>query len=465
MGELRSPLAAVLELHADQQAIIGPSEIWSWSDVAQRVQRLAATLERDGITTGSRIANTDDNSPDFLIALMALLEVGAVACPISGRLPRVEQAKLIESLSAREFAVSVDEWSSVPNKSLRPLTIELPRDRVAAIVATSGSVDTPKMAALTVGNMHFNALGSHENIPFAAGDRWLVSLPLYHVGGMALMYRALLHGGTLVIPDREKSLPEAIRDFQITHLSVVPTQLYRLLSEPRGLIATKPHLKAILVGGGPTPPALTDRALEIGLPIHMSYGLTEMGSQVTTTSTGDSATALFTSGRALKYRGVNISPDGEILVRGETRFAGYVVGNDLVRPFDADGWFATGDMGAVDSQGYLTVHGRKDNMFVSGGENIHPEEIESALSRMPEVREVVVVAIDDDEFGHRPVGFVRLDETVPFDEVKLVAFLERFLPRFKIPDEFFPWPDDAPVDRMKPDRRWFTRRAVDILNR
>jgi O-succinylbenzoic acid--CoA ligase len=213
------------------------------------------------------------------------------------------------------------------------------------------------------------------------------------------------------------------------------------------------------------PAVLIDRALESGLPIHTSYGLTEMGSQVCTTGIADPAAKLFTSGRILPHRELKINPDGEILVRGATRFCGYDLGGTLVEPFDREGWFATGDLGEMDSEGYLSVRGRKDNLFVSGGENILPEEIETALCRLPDVREVVAVAIEDDEFGSRPVAFVRSNEGVPFDESRFVRFLERFLPRFKIPDEFFPWPDDAPVDSSKPDRKWFVKRANHLLNR
>lgn len=465
MAELRSLLSSIVERHADQPAFVNSTETVSWFDVARQAQILASALERDGIREHTRVAFTSETSVDCLLTLLSLLELGAVACPISSRLPLVERRRLMESLDAREIEIAGVDLATIQEKISRPLRTTLTSYQVAAIIATSGTTGDPKFAALTFGNMYFNALGSHENIPFDSGDRWLVSLPLYHVGGMALLYRALLHGGALVVPDWKETLLDAVRAYRITHLSVVPTQLYRLLEEPRSLAETKSYLKVILVGGGPTPPSLIDRALEFGLPIRTSYGLTEMGSQVTTTSADDSARALFTSGKVLKHRELRIATDGEILVRGETRFAGYVSGPELVRPFDSDGWFGTGDIGSLDEAGYLTVRGRKDNMFVSGGENIHPEEIEGALCRMPQVREAVVVAIDDDEFGHRPVAFVRLGESTPFSEPGLVKFLERFLPRFKIPDEFFPWPDDAPVDRLKADRRWFERRAVDILNR
>ena len=161
------------------------------------------------------------------------------------------------------------------------------------------------------------------------------------------------------------------------------------------------------MGGGPVPPSLVDEALARGLPLHTSYGLTEMASQVTTTPPGASLEELRTAGRVLPDREVSISERGEILVRGETLFAGYVEGEELDRPLDAEGWFHTGDLGELDEDGYLRVGGRVDNLFISGGENVQPEEIEEALCRLEGVDEAVVVPVPDEEFGARPVAFVR----------------------------------------------------------
>jgi O-succinylbenzoic acid--CoA ligase len=139
-----------------------------------------------------------------------------------------------------------------------------------------------------------------------------------------------------------------------------------------------------------------------------TYGLTEMASQVTTTSPAATLQELYTAGRVLPHREVSISESGRILVQGETLFAGYVGGEGVDRPLDAGGWFHTGDLGELDEAGYLSVRGRVDNMFVSGGENVQPEEVEEALCRLEGVEEAVVVPVEDEEFGARPVAFVRV---------------------------------------------------------
>ena len=154
-------------------------------------------------------------------------------------------------------------------------------------------------------------------------------------------------------------------------------------------------------------------------------------------------------------REVSISKRGEILVRGETLFAGYVETEEIDRSLDEEGWFHTRDLGELDEGGYLRVKGRMDNLFISGGENVQPEEIEEALCRLNGVDEAVVVPVPDEEFGARPVAFIRINDGEPRD---LASELEPLLPRFKIPISFHPWPEEARRG-MKADRTALVERA------
>jgi len=276
-------------------------------------------------------------------------------------------------------------------------------------------------------------------------------LPLYHVGGLSILFRCLLARATVALPEPGAPLAEAIASLSATHVSLVSTQLSRLSREGADLGG----LEAVLLGGGPIQASLVDEAFARRLPVHTSYGLTEMASQVTTTPRGASLKVLRTAGRVLPNREVSISKEGEILVRGETLFAGYVEGEELDRPLDADGWFHTRDLGELDEDGYLRVRGRMDNLFISGGENIQPEEIEEALCRLEGIDEAVVVPVPDEEFGARPVAFVRMDDGELRD---LERKLEPVLPRFKIPISFHPRPEEARAG-MKADRAALGERA------
>jgi len=216
-------------------------------------------------------------------------------------------------------------------------------------------------------------------------------------------------------------------------------------------------LKAILMGASAMPPGLIHEAHSRGLPLHTSYGLTEMASQVSATVPDAPLEQLKTSGCVLTHRELRVDEDGEILVRGETLFTGYVEGDQIIRPLDTDGWFHTKDLGIQTSDGFLIVHGRKDNLFISGGENIQPEEIEEAFLDLPGVSDAVVVDVPDPEFGYRPVAFVRRAGTDT--SMNLQEELYRVLPRFKVPKTIYVWPADAP-EGMKVDRSFMRDRAL-----
>jgi O-succinylbenzoic acid--CoA ligase len=439
-------------------ALVGASGITSYEELDRMVS--GAALRFGGLEPGSRVALQLPKDERYIALVLALIRAGHVACPVSDRLPTRGVAQLLGK-AACSALISKDVellkgtglfkpeptalLEGAPRSSCdRSEPVDIPHERPATIIFTSGSTGTPKAALHTFGNHYHSALGSNANITLRPGDRWLHSLPLYHVGGLSILFRCLLAGATVALPSPGTSPGESIASFGATHVSLVSTQLSRLVRESADLGG----LQAVLMGGGPVPPSLVDEALARGLPLHTSYGLTEMASQVTTTPPGALPEQLHTAGRALPKREVSVSESGEILVRGQTLFAGYVEGEELDRPVDAEGWFHTRDLGELDESGYLRVGGRMDNRFISGGENVQPEEIEEALCRLEGVDEAVVVQVPDEEFGARPVAFVRINDGESRD---LARELEPVLPRFKIPIYFHPWPEEMPRG-MKADR-------------
>jgi O-succinylbenzoic acid--CoA ligase len=313
-----------------------------------------------------------------------------------------------------------------------------------------------------VSNHYYSALGSNLNIPLAAGKRWLLSLPLYHVGGLAIIFRTLFSGAATVIADENASIPETIVKNNISHLSLVPTQLLRLTIEHEN-IAILRALDAILVGGSSTPKALIEQAIQNKLAVYTSYGSTEMSSQITTTCTGDNVDRLYTSGKVLKYRELKIGKDGEILVKGDTLFKGYLANNHIKKNVDEHGWFASGDLGYMNSDNYLTVIGRKDSMFISGGENIYPEEIERQLMQIDGILAARVVDIPDELFGARPVAFIKVKENMSLDIQSIQKSLQEKIARFKIPKHIFNWSEE--FNQMKLNQSELRKRALSQLNR
>ena len=458
------PLRSVALESPEAEAVVGAGWSITYRGLDARVSAAAGRLEELGVSPGGRVALYLPKDVGYLALVLALIRHGAVACPVSTRVPAGGVGPLLEGAGCSAL-VSADEKLSGsvggidvldPQALLAPLAIgeraseplEIPLGRPATVVFTSGSTGAPKAALHTFGNHYFSAVGSNENIALASGDRWLHSLPLYHVGGLSIVFRCLISGAAIALPEPDAPLGRSISGLRTTHLSLVSTQLLRLLREDAALEG----LKAVLMGGGPMPEDLIDEALARGLPVHTSYGLTEMASQVTATAPGAATEELRTAGRVLPHREVSVSGEGEILVRGETLFAGYVEGERTGRPAGADGWFRTGDLGRLDGAGRLRVLGRRDNLFVSGGENVRPEEIEEALLRVPGVEEAVVVPVADPEFGARPVAFVRLSDGTG----DLARALEPALPRFKIPKAFHGWEG---AGGMKPDRPALEQRA------
>ncbi len=292
----------------------------------------------------------------------------------------------------------------------------------ATLLFTSGSTANPKIAYHSLENYEFSARGTNEVLKLNQEDRWLLSLPLFHVGGIAIVFRCARAQATIVLS--ELPLIEAILCHNITHISLVPTQLYRLLQEdPSKVQKCAQLLKCILLGGAPIGDSLFQNAIKAGLPVHKTYGLTEMTAQVT----------MDPYPGALPYREIKIAKDGEILVKGKTLFQGYD-GNAVT--LNEEGWFATKDLGRWTPHHTLEILGRKDNMFISGGENIQPEEIELALLSLPYIIEAVVVPKSDPEFGMRPVAFIKQENPVK-DFENIAEMLKEKLPSHKIPIKFF----------------------------
>ena len=467
MDNITCPIFARASRNGDDSYLILPARQLTFREFDSRISSLVKTLLEQGVTEGSGVAILAESDEQYVGLLFALWRIGAVACPLSPRLPATQ---LVEMIDLAQCAFVWTSSEKLPPRSLKHVRrLKLPQqsgestananadthwylDRPSTIVFTSGSSGYPKAAVHSLANHYYSALGSNENITLARGDRWLLSLPLYHVGGLAILFRTAIAEAAVVIPPLEYELSDVVEQSQVTHVSMVSTQLYRLLSQPQS-IGKLSSLSAVLLGGSAIPRQYAEDAWARGLPVYLSYGLTEMSSQVCTTG-GEHE---YSSGKTLQHRELEIADDGEILVRGKTLFLGYLEANEIRLAVDSEGWFHTGDIGSLAPNGNLSVVGRKDNMFVSGGENIHPEEIEAALMAIEEVIEAVVVPVKNPEFGFRPVAFVRTDPAR-----KIVADDLKSLPSFKIPIQFYDWPTKYETGGIKLDRRHFHKLVKDM---
>ena len=456
-------------LNSSHSAIICDNQIISYCQLFRAVSRCIGQLRALGIRPDNRVGIVSPNSIEYIVTLLSLWSIKAIACPLNTRLP----AQIIESqlchinakhlitsedalvqsnmITAKKVHLSQISNSKIPDNNSSSVVDVIDDDRNATILFTSGSSGKPKAVLHTLYNHIYSAQGSNELIPVVTGDRWLLSLPLYHVSGLSILFRTLLFGGAIVLPKSNTNIARTIDQQNCTHISLVSTQFIRLL-EDKKLCLKLQDLKAILIGGSNIPSSLLERSMTMNLPIYITYGSTEMASQVATAKHPLAA-------KALNYRKIAISPEGEILANGETLFAGYVKGDVVDLPLTSDGWFATGDVGTINEEGGLTVTGRKDNMFISGGENIHPEEIERSLTQVSSVEKAIVVPVKNIEFGFRPVAFIKTYRDTPVEQQELFNILKDQFPRFKIPEIFYIWPTQSSTEDLIIDRPYLIKKA------
>ena len=410
-------------------------ETWTYDEFDRRVDRTAAALAEIEPDAG-RVAFLLDTRPAFAAAYFAVARRGGTVVPLNVRLAtdtlatQVDRAGvdavICESETAETArAVAPDGASVVSVGSIESRGADAADIRDAAtdgdrlVMFTSGTTGQPKGVRLTRDNLVASAVGSAYRLGVEADDRWLVCLPMYHMGGLAPLVRSTLSGTTTVVLrsfDAEATAA-AVDDYGITGVSLVPTMLTRLLDA--GWRPSK-SLRFVLLGGAPASPDLVERALDRGVPVYPTYGLTETASQVATATPADLEDDSDTVGRPLRGTAVTVLGDdggvcdpgetGELVVDGPTVTPGYLDDEQTAAAFDDRG-FHTGDLGYADDDGRLWVVGRVDDAIVTGGENVHPARVADALRDCAGVADAAVVGLPDEEWGERVAALVVSENT------------------------------------------------------
>lgn len=357
------------------------------------ISRLCAALET---ATENILAFIPEQSIIDIAFFFAAWRMGKAVYPLSFRLPK----QAIEQRILQTGSLLVIPSQLQQNSALEISSFD--ENGLATLIETSSSA---KIACHLFKSHLISAKTCAEALDLKIGDTYCLNLPIFHISGIALFLRCFAAGATLVFADNWK---------EASHISMVPTQLFRFLEKNESL----PKLKCLLVGGAPLSKALYTEAIDRKLPIYCTYGMTEASSMVLLKPPG-LPTAI------LSHIDLKLSDEGEILLQGPSMFHHYW-GQEA-----RAGWFATRDIGRKNSDGEIEITGRKDRQFISGGENIIPEEIEQALLQLQDVIEVRVEPESDIEYGMRPIANLYCRKEIPLDFIE--KKLEELLPHFKIP--------------------------------
>ncbi len=380
----------------------------TWGQLDATAGLWAQRLTLAGIQAGQRVAVSEPAGAAFAALLHACMRIGAVIVPLPSRAPEVERERLIAQ--ARPRAVVLHGEVELREADLRA-------EGDLCLMHTSGTMGPPKPVRQTLANHRASARGFFETVGKQRGDKWLLILSPHHVGGFAIYLRSVLHGQAVVsVPAFDvEGVKSALAAERPTLVSAVPSMLTRLLDAGGEEALRGP--RAIVVGGAP---ATTDQVREwtqAGLVLCPSYGMTETCSQVATVPPGRALEMLGTSGFVHSQAAVSI--DGGVIT----------VSGPVVSP-SFDGTVLTGDLGHFDDRGALVVTGRKDDVIITGGEKVHPEEIEQLLRTHPAVRDVAVVGRFDRVYGQVLEAMV-VGEGVSAEE--LVRWSRERLPSYKVP--------------------------------
>ena len=446
------------EPHAS--ALQARSASWTRVELLRAADGLAAALLAEGVGEGDRVAGLLDDDAPAVALIHATRRLGAVHVPLNRRAAPAELRYQLETAGAaivladaanidvaRAVApagVTVDRvealLAAAPCGLPAVLRTEVDLGAPATIVFTSGTTGRPKGAVLTHDNHRASAHAWAGLLRPVPGHRWLACLPLFHVAGLAIVTRTTRWGAPLQLLDHyDAQAVSAALDDGVTHLSLVPSQLADLLDRRDGL-APPAHLAAVLLGGGPIPTELLVRARAAGYRVLTTYGMTETGSGIASGGADPATVADPTAGRALPGVELRVVPDGaadgsgQILVRGEMVFSGYLDEPGATEAVLRDGWLHTGDIGTLDADGLLRIADRRGDLIVSGGENVYPAEVEAVLATHAAVREAAVFGVPHERWGSVPVAAVVTAEAVSDGELE--AYCRERLASFKVPARF-----------------------------
>jgi fatty-acyl-CoA synthase len=395
-------------------------------------------LRREGVQRGAIVAWLGHNSWDQLATLVACQRLGAVLLPLNWRLAAAELAQIVRHAGAGHL-MGTPEMEALAGEVLAlapltpgPATGVLPGDLL--LVYTSGTTGAPKGAMHTATGLQAGALAAIAAQGLTAQSRVLSVLPLFHVGGLCIQtLPALAVGAKVLLHPRFEpgAWFDAVAGWRPTTTLLVPAVMRALIEHPRWAEADLSSLQFVNSGSQIVPRALIEAFHARGIPVAQVYGATETGPVSIVLRPDEAMAHVGHAGRPALGVQVLLAGDGEILLKAANLMRGYH--REAAPAFDAEGWFHTGDLAVLHADGCYEVVGRSKELIISGGENIHPAEIEHLAAERPEVQECAVIGLPDARWGEVPVLVVVERPGRTLDRAALQALFDARLARFKHP--------------------------------
>lgn len=447
----------------------------TFAQFADRVEVLSAWLAQSGVRPGDRVAYWGGNHVALLEVLFATTRIGAICVLVNARLAPAEAEYILQDSDASvlffgaeqaestaliaqsipaDVLVDVDgtgagmAYAQLPEDVASVPEVRCGLDDPAVLMYTSGTTGRPKGAVLSHGNLFFNDVNVLIEDDIRPDEVCLAAAPLFHIAGLnGLVLPAFLKGGTIVVHRRvdPEQIFSAIRDRGVTSLFAVPAMLDALAHHALFTQTDLSSLRTIVVGGAPVPESTLRTWAGRGVSVQQGYGLTETSPAVLKLAAEDGVRKAGSAGKPQFLVDVRlIAPNGESASAGEIGEI-HTVGPNVISEywrhpeataaaFD-EGWFRTGDAAVQDAEGYYWIRDRYKDMYVSGGENVYPAEVESALLDVPGISEAAVIGVPDERWGEVGKAFIVPQDGAALTAEGIRAAVGPALSRYKIPKQ------------------------------
>ncbi len=464
-------------LSPDKEAVVDGPRRLTYRQLNRRVNRLARALSSGGLKSGDRLAVLSYNCLEFIEVIMAAAKLGLVLVPLNWRLTPSELSFMVHDSGTEtliydpeltELAAGVRSETNIGTAIVwgdqdsgqaqayetllaaqseeEPAPDREPNSETPHIIMyTAGTTGKPKGAVLSQGASFWNALNL-GSLDFTSDDRDLLVLPMFHIGGIGLFTLPMLYHGATVVVMRAFDPAECLKllvEEKITLFFGVPAIFLFLIQHPDFAAEAFAKARLVMSGGAPLPVSLVKQYHEAGISLQQGFGMSEAAPSIATLSKDLALEKAGSIGRAVLHLEAKVVDDdlnelppgqvGELVMRGPNLMQGYWNRPEATEEAFKGGWFHSGDLARMDTDGDLYIVERKKDMFISGGENVYPAEVENAIYELPQISEAAVIGIKDEKWGEVGRAVVALKEGQPLTAGDILAYLSDRLAKYKIP--------------------------------